>query len=105
MNGVKCSLLWAKTTRRNVSISVIFRARSRGSHKCIKRAHVKIVAGGITQTDEVRSGGSYISQSDFRLHFGLGSAVKIESQEVRWPSGKVETFKNLAADRGFRRSV
>jgi len=55
----------------------------------------------MTQTDEVRSGGSYISQSDFRLHFGLGSAEKIESLEVRWPSGKVETFKNLAADRFY----
>lgn len=64
-------------------------------------ARVKIVAGGMTQTDEVRSGGSYISQSDFRLHFGLGSAEKIESLEVRWPSGKVETFKNLAADRFY----
>jgi hypothetical protein len=64
-------------------------------------ARVKIVAGGMTQTDEVRSGGSYISQSDFRLHFGLGSAEKIESLEVRWPSGKVETFKNLTADRFY----
>ena len=64
-------------------------------------ARVKIVAGGMTQTDEVRSGGSYISQSDFRLHFGVGSAEKIESVEVRWPSGKVETFKNLAADRFY----
>jgi enediyne biosynthesis protein E4 len=64
-------------------------------------ARVKIVAGGMTQTDEVRSGGSYISQSDFRLHFGLGSAEKIESLEVRWPSGKVERFKNLAADRFY----
>jgi len=62
---------------------------------------VKIVAGGMTQTDEVRSGGSYISQNDFRLHFGLGSAEKIESMEVLWPSGKVETFKNLAADRFY----
>ena len=53
------------------------------------------------QTDEVRSGGSYISQSDFRLHFGLGRAEKIESLEVRWPSGKVETFENLAADRFY----
>jgi hypothetical protein len=64
-------------------------------------ARVKIVAGGMTQTEEVRSGGSYISQSDFRLHFGLGLAEKIESLEVRWPSGKVETFKNLAADRFY----
>ena len=64
-------------------------------------ARVKIVAGGMTQTDEVRSGGSYISQSDFRLHFGLGSAEKVESLEVRWPSGKVETITNLAADRFY----
>jgi hypothetical protein len=64
-------------------------------------ARVKIVTGGMTQTDEVRSGGSYISQSDVRLHFGLGSAEMIESLEVRWPSGKVETFKNLAADRFY----
>ena len=64
-------------------------------------ARVKIVAGGMTQSDEVRSGGSYISQSDFRLHFGLGSAEKIESLEVRWPSGKVESFKDLAADRFY----
>jgi hypothetical protein len=35
------------------------------------------------------------------LHFGLGSAEKIESLEVRWPSGKVETFKKLAADRFY----
>jgi len=35
------------------------------------------------------------------LHFGLGSAEKIESLEVRWPSGKVETFKNLTADRFY----
>jgi hypothetical protein len=64
-------------------------------------ARVKIVAGGMTQTDEVRSGGSYISQSDFRLHFGLGSAEKIELLEIRWPSGKVETLKDLAADRFY----
>jgi len=64
-------------------------------------ARVKIVAGGMTQTDEVRSGGSYISQSDFRFHFGLGSADKIQSLEVRWPSGKIETFNNLPADRFY----
>ena len=71
------------------------------SNRMAIEARVKIVAGGMTQTDEARSGGSYISQSDFRLHFGLGSAEKIESLEVRWPSGKVETFKNLAADRFY----
>ena len=37
--------------------------------------------------DEVRSGSSYISNSDMRVHFGLGKADKIESIEIRWPSG------------------
>ena len=61
-------------------------------------ARIKVVAGGMTQTDEVRSGGSYLSQSDVRLHFGLGAAEKIDMIEIRWPSGKVETIKDLAAD-------
>jgi hypothetical protein len=53
----------------------------------------------MTQFDEVRGGGSYLSQSDLRLHFGLGSATKIDALEVRWPTGKTETFKDLAADK------
>jgi hypothetical protein len=53
----------------------------------------------MTQFDEVRGGGSYLSQNDLRLHFGLGSATKIDSVEVRWPSGKTESFKNVTADR------
>jgi hypothetical protein len=61
-------------------------------------ARIKIVAGGVTQTDEIHSGGSYLSQNDLRVHFGLGSATKVESVEIRWPSGTTETLKNLAAD-------
>jgi hypothetical protein len=48
--------------------------------------------------DEVRSGSSYISNSDMRVHFGLGSASKIEWVEVRWPSGVTERFANLPVD-------
>ncbi len=62
-------------------------------------ARVTLVAGGVTQTDEVRSGGSYLSQSDLRVHFGLGSAAGIESVVVRWPSGRVEPLGHLAIDR------
>jgi len=47
---------------------------------------------------EVHGGGSYLSQNDLRLHFGLGTAAKMESVEVRWPNGKMETLENLAAD-------
>jgi len=46
----------------------------------------------------VRGGGSYLSQNDLRLHFGLGRSAKIDSVEIRWPSGKLETLEDLRAD-------
>jgi hypothetical protein len=60
-------------------------------------ARVKVVTGKLAQVDEVRSGGSYLSQNDLRLHFGLGKAERVERVEIRWPSGKTETLQNLAA--------
>jgi hypothetical protein len=68
------------------------------SNRLALNARIKIVAGGMTQTDEIHSGGSYLSQNDLRVHFGLGSATKIDSVEIHWPSGKVESLANLAAD-------
>jgi enediyne biosynthesis protein E4 len=47
------------------------------------------------QIDEVRSGGSYISQNDLRVHFGIGKAEKVELLEIRWPSGAVDTLKDV----------
>jgi hypothetical protein len=64
-------------------------------------ARVKLVAGGMTQTDEVHSGGSYLSQNDTRFHFGLGSAKKIDHVEIRWPSGAVETLDGLDANKFY----
>jgi hypothetical protein len=64
-------------------------------------AKAKVVSGALSQIDEVRSGGSYLSQNDFRLHFGLGSADRVDRVEVRWPSGATETLQNLAADRFY----
>jgi hypothetical protein len=55
----------------------------------------------MTQTEEIHSGGSYLSQSDTRVHFGLGKATSIDSLEIRWPSGRVETIKALSADRFY----
>ena len=49
----------------------------------------------------MRSGGSYLSQSDLRVHFGLGAASRVDSVEVRWPSGAVDTLTNLQADRFY----
>jgi enediyne biosynthesis protein E4 len=64
-------------------------------------ARLKLVAGGMTQTSEIYSGASYLSQNDMRVHFGLGRATKIDSLEIRWPSGRVETIKGLAADKFY----
>ena len=60
-----------------------------------------LVAGGITQTEEIHSGGSYLSQNDLRVHFGLNQATKIDSLEIRWPSGKTEILKDLEAGRFY----
>ena len=68
------------------------------SNRLALGARIKIVAGGVTQTQEIHSGGSYLSQHDLRVHFGLGSSTKVETVEVRWPSGATETLKSLAAD-------
>ena len=57
-------------------------------------ARVRVVSGDLAQKDEVRSGDSYLSQSDKRLHFGLGARTKIDSIEVRWPSGAVDKVTN-----------
>jgi hypothetical protein len=61
-------------------------------------ARVLLEAGGRRQMDEVRSGGSYLSQSDLRVHFGLGPATKIERLEVRWPSGVIDSLEDISAD-------
>ena len=61
-------------------------------------ARVICSTGEHRQTDEVRSGGSYLSQNDLRVHFGLGSAEKADL-EIRWPSGVVDKIPGVAANR------
>lgn len=77
---------------------VSFELAGTKSNRLALNARIKIVAGGMTQTDEIHSGGSYLSQSDLRVHFGLGSAEKIDSVEIHWPSGAVDHVGSLAAD-------
>ena len=71
------------------------------SNKLALNARVKVIAGDLAQTDEVRSGGSYLSQSDLRLHFGLGDHRQPDKVEIFWPSGGTETLTNLEADRFY----
>ena len=61
-------------------------------------ARVRVVAGTHSQIDEVMSGASYISQNDFRLHFGLGKATRTDQITVRWPTGIEESFTNIEAN-------
>jgi hypothetical protein len=62
-------------------------------------ARITIKAGSRLFVDEVRSGSSYDSNNDMRVHFGLGPATKLDSVQVRWPSGLLEKFDNLAVDK------
>src|SRR6267142_2341673 len=61
-------------------------------------ARISVKAGARNLVDEVRSGSSYNSSSDMRVHFGLGSATKVDSIQIRWPSGLTERFDNLPVD-------
>ena len=60
---------------------------------------VYLTAGGIKQREDVISGGSYLSNNDPRLHFGLGQAMKIDNVEIHWPDGKVEHVNAPGIDR------
>ena len=61
-------------------------------------AKITVTVGKRKMIDEVRSGSSYASQSDIRVHFGLGTATKVDCVEVRWPSGLFERYDDLPLD-------
>ena len=63
---------------------------------------VHIVAGGLSQIREIEGGGSYLSQSDLRAHFGLGKATRAETLEISWPSGLRQVFHDVEADKFYR---
>ncbi len=64
-------------------------------------ARIKVRAGGISQIREVMAGGSYLSQSDVRAHFGLGRSRQPEAVEVWWPTGTRQVFRNVSADKFY----
>ena len=77
---------------------VTFKTEGTRSNRDGIGAKISVKAGGRILVDEVRSGSSYISQNDLRVHFGLGLASKIDGVEVRWPSGLVEHFDRFSVD-------
>jgi enediyne biosynthesis protein E4 len=83
----------------NTNNSILIKTIGVKSNRSGIGARVKVVSGDLTQMDEVRSGDSYISQSDMRLHFGLEKRTKVDLIEVRWPSGQVDKITGVGANR------
>jgi enediyne biosynthesis protein E4 len=83
---------------RNDNHAVIFRLVGSKSNRAAIGARVTLTAGGAKQIREVRSGSSYLSQNDLRVHFGLGVEASIGSVQILWPSGKEETYKDVPSD-------
>jgi hypothetical protein len=77
---------------------VNFELQAAKGNRLALNARLRATAGDLVQEDQVQSGGSYLSQSDLRIHFGLAQHEKVDKLEIHWPSGKVETLTNLGAD-------
>jgi enediyne biosynthesis protein E4 len=77
---------------------ITMRLKGTRSNRDAIGARVEIQAGGKTHVGEVRSGGSYLSNNDIRIHFGLGSASRVDRIRIRWPNGNTEDLPGVAAD-------
>jgi hypothetical protein len=80
---------------------ITLRLEGTESNRSAVGAKVTVETAGKRYLAEVRSGGSYVSQNDMRVHIGLGLAPTVDRMTVRWPNGKVETVRDLAADRFY----
>ncbi|MCI0337425.1 MAG: CRTAC1 family protein [Acidobacteria bacterium] len=78
-----------------------FRLVGTKSNRDATGARITVRAGGLTQIREISAGGSYFSHSDLRVNFGLGQSTRVESVEVRWPSGQRQSFPNPVADKFY----
>ena len=77
---------------------VLFRLLGSKSNRLAIGARLTLKCGTLQQFDEVRSGGSYLSQNDLRLHFGLGACSLLKEVTLQWPSGRTETLHDVPAD-------
>ena len=82
--------------------SIRFRLVGTKSNRDAIGAQVKVFSGGTMQTRMVRSGSSYLSQSELPVTFGLGRRDMIERMVIDWPSGRTEEFKDLAAGKTYQ---
>jgi hypothetical protein len=84
---------------KNAGHRVLFRLVGTKSNRSAIGARVTVTTSKLVQIDEVRGGGSYLSSSDQRLHFGLGADAVMKQVQIEWPSGLVEKLSDVAADR------
>jgi enediyne biosynthesis protein E4 len=80
---------------------IAFQLEGTKSNRLGLNARVKATSGDLTQLAEVLSGGSYLSQNDLRIHFGLGSHDHVDKAEILWPDGVTDVVSNLASDRFY----
>ena len=59
------------------------------------------MSGGVTQTRVVRSGSSYLSQSELPVTFGVGTRDLVDRVVVSWPNGRAEEFRNVATGKSY----
>jgi enediyne biosynthesis protein E4 len=81
--------------------SIRFRLVGTKSNRDAIGATISIVSGGLPQSRMVKSGSSYLSQSELPVTFGLEKGDRIDRGIINWPSGRIEEFKNLAAGRSY----
>ena len=90
------TLLHNETATRNNWLTI--KLVGGGSNRSALGARVTVYAADNRQMAEIKSGGSYLSQSDLRLNFGLGNWAFADSVNVRWPNGELETLQNVGAN-------
>jgi hypothetical protein len=96
---LRCDSQWKRNWVKVKAVGVKSNRTGIGARITVVAKTQKDAKQPLSQIDEVRSGGSYYSQNDLRLHFGLDQAAIVDRIEVRWPSGQVDSFTNLAVNR------
>jgi enediyne biosynthesis protein E4 len=80
---------------------VSFQLEGVRSNRLALNARMRVTAGNLMQTGEVLSGGSYLSQNDLRLHFGLAGQDHVDVAKILWSDGTIEILKDLPGDRFY----
>jgi hypothetical protein len=96
---LRCDSQWKRSWIKVKAIGVKSNRTGIGAKVRVTARTQKGSSDPLLQVEEVRSGGSYYSQNDLRLHFGLDQAQVVDLLEIRWPSGQVDTYRNLPVNR------